>query len=276
MENYISVYKMDPKEPLKRVEIAQIKTDYMAYVHGIAVTEDYIVVYQNPLSFDVPGMMEGKDMEHCMKLNADKHAIVHAVKISDGTVHSIDTGSWSLTLHFGNAYQPDADTIVFTAPGFFDSSLNPFMLLDFDNLDTKEKLISKNQGARYSKYTLNLKDDTLASETLITYENGVGDVPNYNSKFMYKKNKYHYLLESWTPNTLDENYAWPIAKFDEESKKVVARWGIGKMVGSQEPRFIPNPNGTEEDDGLILTMARNFDTSTSSLYFIDPKTMTTL
>lgn len=119
-----------------------------------------------------------------------------------------------------------------------------------------------------------MKDDTLASETLITYENGVGDVPNFNSKFMYKKNKYHYLLESWTSNTLDENYAWPIAKFDEETKKVVARWG--KMVGSQEPRFIPNPNGTEEDDGLILTMARNFDTSTSSLYFIDPKTMTTL
>jgi len=26
-------------------------------------------------------------------------------------------------------------------------------------------------------------------------------------------------------NTLDENYAWPICKYDEQEKKVVARWG---------------------------------------------------
>jgi len=81
-------------------------------------------------------------------------------------------------------------------------------------------------------------------------------------------------LETWTNYKLDENYAWPIAKFDEDTKQVVKRWG--KMQGSQEPRFIPNPNGTEEDDGLILTLARNFESSTSSLYFIDPKTMETL
>jgi len=124
------------------------------------------------------------------------------------------------------------------------------------------------------RYNLNVKTGKIITETLIDYEIGVGDVPNYNSKYEYKKNKYSYILESWTPNILDENYAWPIAKFDEDSKKVISRWG--KMVASQEPRFIPNPNGTDEDDGLILTMARNFDTSTSSLYFIDPKTMKTL
>lgn len=144
MANYISVFKIDPKEPRKRIEIAQIKTDYMVYVHGIAVSGDYIIVYQNPLSFNVPNMMLGKDMEHCMVLNPDKNAIIHAVKISDGSITSFDTGDWGLTLHFSNAYQPDSDTIVFNAPGFFDKTKNPFTLLDFDELDTTEKLTSKN------------------------------------------------------------------------------------------------------------------------------------
>ena len=74
-------------------------------------------------------------------------------------------------------------------------------------------------------------------------------------------------------NSLDENYAWPISKYDEQEKKVVASWG--KMVFAQEPRFIPNPNGIEEDDGLILVLARNLQYSSSSLYFIHAQNMTT-
>jgi len=105
-----------------------------------------------------------------MVLNEDKKAKIHAVKISDGSITSFDTGVWGLTLHFSNAYQPDDNTIVFSAPGYFDSSKNPFTLLDFDQLDTPEKLISKSHDARYMKYTLNLKDKTLNQETLIKYE----------------------------------------------------------------------------------------------------------
>jgi len=44
-------------------------------------------------------------------------------------------------------------------------------------------------------------------------------------------------------NKIDENYAWPISKFDEKLKKVVATWG--KLVLAQEARFVPDPNGKE-------------------------------
>lgn len=48
------------------------------------------------------------------------------------------------------------------------------------------------------------------------------------------------------------------------------------MTCTQEPRFIPNPNGVDEDDGLILTTVYDFDNQKSSLVIIDAKSMTTL
>jgi len=104
MDDYISIFKMDPNDPLNRKEIAQIPTDYLVYQHGMAVSEDYIIVYQNPLSIDMIEMLKGKDMSQCMVLNEDKKAKIHAVKISDGSITSFDTGVWGLTLHFSNAY----------------------------------------------------------------------------------------------------------------------------------------------------------------------------
>lgn len=48
------------------------------------------------------------------------------------------------------------------------------------------------------------------------------------------------------------------------------------MTCAQEPRFIPNPNGTSEEDGLLLTIAYNFDKQVTSLIVLDPKTMDSL
>lgn len=124
MDNYISVFKMSPDDPFNRVEIAQVKTDYLVYQHGFALSEDYLILFQNPISFDVTGMLAGKEMVDCMLMNKDKTSKIHAVKLSDGSYTTFDTKAWSTTLHFSNAYQPDENTIVFNAPGYFDSSKN--------------------------------------------------------------------------------------------------------------------------------------------------------
>jgi len=55
----------------------------------------------------------------------------------------------------------------------------------------------------------------------------------------------------------DENYHWPIHKYDADEKKVVATWGP-PMTIAQEPRFITNPDGTEEEDGIIMTTVYDF------------------
>jgi carotenoid cleavage dioxygenase-like enzyme len=73
----------------------------------------------------------------------------------------------------------------------------------------------------------------------------------------------------------DEDYHWPIHKYDDEEKKIVATWGPSMTI-AQEPRFIENPEGTEEEDGIIMSTVYDFKNKKSSIFVIDPKTMTTL
>ena len=48
------------------------------------------------------------------------------------------------------------------------------------------------------------------------------------------------------------------------------------MTICQEPRFIANPNGTEEEDGIIMMHVYDFNVQKSSIVIVDPKTMATL
>jgi len=74
---------------------------------------------------------------------------------------------------------------------------------------------------------------------------------------------------------LDETYNWPIKKFDAELGDVAAIWAPPGVL-AQEPQFIADPNGTEEDDGILLVVAYNFLKEESGLYVIDARTMKTL
>ena len=76
-------------------------------------------------------------------------------------------------------------------------------------------------------------------------------------------------------NKIDSEYHWPIHKYDDEEKRIVATWGPPNTI-AQEPRFIANPKGRCEDDGIIVTTVYNFIKMKSSIVVIDPKTMTTL
>jgi len=66
-----------------------------------------------------------------------------------------------------------------------------------------------------------------------------------------------------------------LIKYDACKEKVVAKWAKAYNLPN-EPYFIADPNGNEEDDGVILTVSYNFNEDTSSLVVIDPKSMSTL
>jgi len=56
---------------------------------------------------------------------------------------------------------------------------------------------------------------------------------------------------------------------------MAAAWGTPGYLPN-EPHFIANPNGTAEDDGVILTVAYDFNNDKSSLVIIDAHDMKTV
>ena len=54
----------------------------------------------------------GTPLGKLMKNNPNGTTKIHVVKLSDGSVQTLDTGVWSNALHYGNAYMKDDHTIV--------------------------------------------------------------------------------------------------------------------------------------------------------------------
>ena len=122
---------------------------------------------------------------------------------------------------------------------------------------------------------MSLEHGFLESKDYMSVDNGDLDLPMINPKYKGIKNCFTYITEMWGPTVVDEHYGFPIYKYDSCKGEVAAKWSQDQVV-IQEANFVPNPSGTEEDDGLIMVQAYHFMDQKSKLLIIDPKTMETL
>jgi torulene dioxygenase len=63
-------------------------------------------------------------------------------------------------------------------------------------------------------------------------------------------------------------------KWDSQTQKAVHWQKFAHTPG--EPIFVPNPEGTEEDDGVLLSVVLDGIKESSYLLCLDPKTMAEL
>lgn len=86
-----------------------------------------------PIDFSMENMVLGKPMLEAMVLGKEDRTVkAHVLKLSDGTTKTIDTQKWGITIHHGNGFQKDENTIVFTGAGYSDPTKNPFEAANFE------------------------------------------------------------------------------------------------------------------------------------------------
>jgi carotenoid cleavage dioxygenase-like enzyme len=138
---------------------------------------------------------------------------------------------------------------VFNAAGYIDPTKNPFSSLNFDSLNSLDNLNDYQYGSAFSEITIDLEAETVEVEDLIVLDKGNLDLPMSNPQWSTKENCFTYLSELFSEEVKDESYAWKIIKYDRCNKQRLAEFrGV-----SNEATYIADPNGTEEDDGIILT-----------------------
>lgn len=101
------VYKMSPANPLNRTIVARVPFSKFSYQHSFASTQEYIVVFEAPYYINFKPMdviFKGAQLEDFLENNATGTTKIHIVKLSDGSVTSIESGVWNMVLHFGNSY----------------------------------------------------------------------------------------------------------------------------------------------------------------------------
>ena len=135
--------------------------------------------------------------------------------------------------------------------------------------------MQKDFGSKYMRFIIDPSAGSVQIEDLMVMMNGIIDLPTHNLQRDKKEYCYQYLTATFPDEVLDENFNFPVYKYDHCQKKQVAKWGEG-MFAAQETQFITDPNGKEEDDGLLVVVGYRMLTKETALFLIDPKTMTTV
>ena len=180
-----------------------------------------------------------------------------------------------IALHHGNTYLEDEDTLIMELQTYNNKESNPFAIVMFDKLHDVNQITDQPYDSKFQKFSLNLKDGTLKVDDYVETKNGTIDMPMWNPKYNGIKNCFTYLSHQFGASQVDENYSYPIYKYDSCLSKIVGTFDVPSTL-TQEPHFVPNPDGTEEDDGLVLTHSYDFMKQQSKLTVLDAKDMSVL
>ena len=81
----VNVFKIHPSKPKTRVLIGSFDTKHLAYGHSMGLTENYAIIFELPIMFDMIGMVSGKPMIDDMVLLKDETTKVHVISLKDGS-----------------------------------------------------------------------------------------------------------------------------------------------------------------------------------------------
>ncbi|KAK3100090.1 hypothetical protein FSP39_014576 [Pinctada imbricata] len=238
------------KSSREREMIAQWSVDNMSYMHSFSVTEKYALFLASPYYYEVKEMFTHSDVAKSMKWFPDQPSLVYVVELYTGRVRTFKTEAM-FSMHHINAFDIDQDHIAmdvaaFKEAGFFSSvSLNVLR-----NQTLRNAVTLKSQVKRY---VLNFKDNTV---DIVTFPDSQKIpfasrllIPTINENYRSKKYCFAYGLVMKMDGV---NYAnMSEARKDLCGNSTDKAWSL-KNHYLTEAWFVPNPQGTEEDDGYLM------------------------
>jgi carotenoid cleavage dioxygenase len=220
-------------------------------IHDFAITEHHSLFFDSPAVFDLEAMMRGAPG---MRWEPDRGTRI-GVLPRHGRGDEI---RWfeipnCYVVHFFNAWESDG-RIEIHAPAFERMPGG----LAFDNPVQSEE-------PKPWKWTIDLDAGAVKAEQT---DDRSGDFPRIDDRRAGRKQRYLYnaLARSWS---FDFDFHGVI-KYDLERNRS-QHFIHGDTVVSGEHVFAPDPNGRNEDDGWLLTLATDRATETSELVVLDAR-----
>ncbi|KAK0123282.1 hypothetical protein ONS96_010280 [Cadophora gregata f. sp. sojae] len=264
-----------------------------AYIHSFFLTDDFVVLAIWSSHFGLNGLkimwnqniLDGIDPFD--KSKAVKWLVIDR-KHGKGLVAEFDSEA-AFSFHTVNAWQESSSN------GTFNIICD---VICYDSLDILHSLYytnirSEGEGAvtfanekgdssrsHFARFRLTSIDPSrplvrgpkvtapLAEELFRVKSPHTGDLPTINPLFSTRRSRYVYTLVNRGYSAFIDG----ISKFDTETRNTIF-WDnpFGHTPG--EAIFVPNPDGTEEDDGVLLSVILDGIKGTSYLVCLSAKTM---
>jgi len=254
----------------ERELIGRFNLDYVSYIHMISLTPNYAVIVVYPVIMNFWTIFEHHihPLETLEKL--DEPTKVYLMDLADGSV--IDgfvshDPSLVFATHHVNAWEEGEDEVV------FDLATNPWdaiaEYMKIEKMLNHEETDDEVAGQVVKRVRLNLTTRTMKVEDWPN-ESGIPmmntlDFAVINENYLGYKNRYTYgwvAIDYWRIS---------LVKKDLEDSGNIKIWTKPSHYPG-EMFFIPNPEGTNEDDGIIVTIVFDGTKEESYLLLLDGQT----
>ncbi len=244
---FVRYYVVDATGAL--VHTAEIDIPAPIMMHDFALTEHYAIFLDSPAVFDGASMMAGGPMMRWAPENGTRIGVMPR-RGTGADVRWFDIDN-QYVVHFFNAWE-DGDRIEIRSPRF---SAMPGAF-EFENPTGKEAPMPW-------RYSVDLATGTVTDEQ--TDDRG-GEFPRINDNLATRPTRYLY---NCMPRTWEFEFEFHgVVKYDLETGASTERFYADSEV-SGEHVFAPDPNGTAEDDGWLLSIVTDRATDSSDLVILD-------
>ncbi|KAI8517080.1 hypothetical protein Bbelb_056610 [Branchiostoma belcheri] len=255
--------------------LANFQSDKASYMHSFAVTKNYAVFFVQPAYFDFVKMVGSAMVGDAMGWFPDEKTQVMVVNLKTGKVETVETDPIFYT-HHANAYETPDGNIVADVCQFEDgvSIFADYKLPMLRNLTTLHQRPSR---SRLYRYTIELANKSVQTKTfrsddpLQDYLHTI-DVPIINENYRGRHYCYLYgVVFDFSPsNALNGSFALVKKNLCTPGKDLF--WYKPNHYVS-EPSVVPNPEGKDEDDAVVLSAVFDAVLGKSYLLILDAKTM---
>lgn len=258
-----------------------------AYLHSLLLTEDYVLlcVWNSHLS---PAHLRESFLQAIQPHDPSKPATWYVVdrKGGRGLVATYESSPF-FCFHAINAWQERsrgdpsttdivADLIIYDNAGAVHDILYENLLSNSPKakaLAQEQRNVSRSSFARFRLPSIPSTPSPEIQGAIIEWKEGKGlspELPTVNPNLVTCKHRYTYAIVNRGESTFFDG----IVKFDSETKNTLLWAHHAQSPG--EAIFIADPNGTKEDDGVLLSVVLNGRTGKSFLLCLDAHDLTEL
>ncbi|XP_066305381.1 beta,beta-carotene 15,15'-dioxygenase-like isoform X1 [Branchiostoma lanceolatum] len=253
--------------------LANFQTDKASYMHSFALTENYAIFFAQPAYFDFMKIVETA-MVAIDWVPEEKTTIILA-NIKTGEIERLQTDAIFFT-HHANAYET-ADGKIVADVCQFEEGFSIFADYKLPILRNITTLHDRPAKSRLYRYTIDLANKTVHTKTFRS-ESPMEDflhkieLPIINENYRSKQYCYLYgvILDFSPSNPLNGSFALVKKNLCTPGKDLY--WYHPNHYVS-EPSFVADPDGKDEDDGVLLSAVFDADRGASYLLILDCKTM---
>lgn len=236
-----------------------------AFIHDFVLTENYYIVFQNPVTVDnIPYILGMAPAASCVRYVQDTPAYLHLIPRQNGSDATARCRAFpvppSFVFHHINAYEADANHIVIDSIHY-----DSLPAVGREALDAQRVDFDVAFHPRLRRLTLNT--DTGDASVLSLFDSYL-EMPSMSPTHFGKKYRFVYGYHS-----IFEDPQVALAKIDVETG-TTAMWKPGKNRFVLEPKFVPKHGSDdtvrgEEDEGWIVAQLFDSKQMRSEIVVVD-------